>query len=123
MIFFSLHDLSCGTLSPTKCKANLVPRVSHLTVPWSERDPGNEVGVKQQKSDPKDSTDSIDFIKKNSESPSGRSNNTCFNEPLYEHTKEEGIQTVCRANETVNKSPIPTPLMDQSSGLLIPVLL
>ena len=69
MIFFSLHDLSCGTLSPTKCKANLVPRVSHLTVPWSERDPGNEVGVKQQKSDPKDSTDSIDFIKKTAKVP------------------------------------------------------
>ena len=54
--------------------------------------------------------------------------NTCFNrrnEPLYEHTKEEGIQIVCRAYETfyVNKSTIPTTLLKQSQRLLIPVRL
>ena len=50
---------------------------------------------------------------------------TCFNgcnEPLYELTKEEGIQTVCRAHETVyvNKPLISKPLLEQSLRLLVP---
>ena len=57
---------------------------------------------KQQKSYPKDSMDSINFIKM---SPSGRHTKTCFNgrnQSLYEHTKEEETHTVCsRAYETV----------------------
>ena len=57
---------------------------------------------KQQKSYPKDSMDTINFIKM---SPSGRHTKTCFNgrnQSLYEHTKEEETHTVCsRAYETV----------------------
>ena len=44
--------------------------------------------------------------------------------PLFEHAKEEGIQTVCRTYETVyvNK-PSPTSLLEQSLRLLAPVRL
>ena len=84
--------------------------------------------TKQQNSLPKDSTDSIDFTQKKTTQVPAEVTNSCFNrcnEPLYEHTKEEGIQIVCRAYETfyVNKSTIPTTLLEQSQRLLIPVRL
>ena len=68
------------------------------------------------------------FDKKTTTQVPGEVTNSCFNgrnEPLYEHTKEEGIQIVCRAYETfyVNKSTIPTTLLEQSQRLLIPVRL
>ena len=62
------------------------------------------------------------FLKK---VPADAISKTCFNgcnEPLYGLTKEEGIQTVCRAHETVyvNKPLISKPLLEQSLRLLVP---
>ena len=78
--------------------------------------------AQQQKSYLKDTTAFINFIKKNTKIPRKTLLVLMDVTSLYTNIpQEEGIQTVCEAYASFyqNKSPIPTPLLEQALRLIL----